>query len=67
MYIPNFKFLAYFERELCEEQTLKNSKNQPKKKHFLGAERRWNGAEKTRTPKDISMIPTECTFVISSS
>ena len=49
MYIPNFKFLAQFGGELCEEQT-KNKINLPKN-HIFWAMRGWDGTEKLRPSK----------------
>ena len=66
MYIPDFRFMAQFEGELCEEQTQKIRKNSPKT-HVLGTMKGWNEAEKLTLTKGTSRDPTKYTYLISAS
>ena len=65
MYIPNFRFLAQFERGVLRGQTRKIRKP-GSKNHFFGAVSGENGAEKSRAPEDTFVVPTKRTYQIST-
>ena len=65
MYITNFKFLAQFENDLCEEQIQKLKKTT--KNHFLGALKGCNGPENLELSKGTDRPSNKCTYKISTS
>ena len=44
----------------------RNEKSRPKN-HFFGAEKGWNGAEKSKPPKGTCRASTKCIYLISTS